>query len=53
MRAYLRRGLRGDAKRLAEWASAAGVADVTVLEVGGGVGAIQAELLREARPRGR
>ncbi len=46
LRSYVRRGLRGDARRLADWGLEAGVTGVSVLEIGGGVGAIQAELLR-------
>jgi SAM-dependent methyltransferase len=46
-RAYLRRGLRGDARWLADNAAASGVTGSSVLEIGGGVGAIQAALLRE------
>lgn len=52
MRSYLRRGLRGDAKQLAEWGAAGGGTDASVLEVGGGVGAIQAELLRHGAAHG-
>ena len=52
MRSYLRRGLRGDAKRLAEWGAVGGVAGASVLEIGGGVGAIQAELLRRGAAEG-
>jgi SAM-dependent methyltransferase len=53
MRSYLRRGLRGDARLLAGWAREGGVAGVSVLEVGGGVGAIQADLLRAGAASGR
>jgi magnesium-protoporphyrin O-methyltransferase len=52
VRAYLRHGLRGDAERLAEWAAATGLSEATVLDVGGGVGAIQAELVREGATAG-
>ena len=52
MRSYLRQGLRGDARWLAEWAAASGLTGASVLEVGGGVGAIQAELLRSGAAEG-
>jgi magnesium-protoporphyrin O-methyltransferase len=52
LRRYLRKGLDGEARTLAEWASEGGLAGVTVLEVGGGVGQIQAELLRRGAARG-
>lgn len=52
LRSYLRHGLRGDAARLAGWAGERGVEGATVLEVGGGVGAIQAQLLRRGAARG-
>ena len=44
-RSYLRRGLRGSALDLVEGVADAGIAGATVLEVGGGVGGIQADLL--------
>jgi 2-polyprenyl-3-methyl-5-hydroxy-6-metoxy-1,4-benzoquinol methylase len=43
---YRRRGLDGNAQRLVDFVRAEGVENKTVLEVGGGVGAIQLELLR-------
>lgn len=52
LRSYLRRGLRGDARRLVGWGLEAGVTGATVLEIGGGVGAIQAELLRAGAEAG-
>jgi len=52
LRSYLKRGLRGDARLLAKWASSAGLAGATVLDVGGGVGAIQAELVRQGAAQG-
>ena len=52
MRSYLRRGLRGDARLLASWASEGGVTGASVLDVGGGVGAIQADLIRAGAERG-
>ena len=45
-RRYRRRGLDGNAQRLVDFVRQEGVDDRTVLEVGGGVGAIQLELLR-------
>lgn len=45
-RGYRRKGLRGDARVIVEIASAFGMSGRSVLEVGGGVGAIQIELLR-------
>jgi len=45
-RRYRRRGLDANAQRLVDFVRREGVADRTVLEVGGGVGAIQLELLR-------
>ena len=45
-RHFLRRGLRGSARDLADGVAAGGVAGATILEVGGGVGSIQAHLLR-------
>ena len=45
-RRYRRRGLDANAQRLVDFVRAEGVDDRTVLEVGGGVGAIQLELLR-------
>jgi hypothetical protein len=53
LRRYLRKGLRGeDARLIAEWAEAGGLDGATVVEVGGGVGQIQAELLRRGAARG-
>jgi magnesium-protoporphyrin O-methyltransferase len=43
---YRRRGLDGDARRLVEFVRQRGLPGRTVLEIGGGVGAIQLELLR-------
>jgi hypothetical protein len=53
LRSYLRRGLRSDARLLAGWARERGVVGVSVLEVGGGVGAIQADLVRAGAATGR
>ncbi len=48
---YQRKGLDDVAKRLAGFLTAQGVRDSTVLEVGGGIGAIQLELLRAGAAR--
>ena len=45
-RRYRRRGLDANAQRLVDFVRGEGVDGLTVLEVGGGVGAIQLELLR-------
>ncbi len=45
-RRYQRRGLSGSQKTLAEGLKARGIEGATVLEVGGGVGALQVDLLR-------
>jgi hypothetical protein len=50
-RDYRRRGLDGTARRLVDFLRGRGVAGRTVLEVGGGVGAIQLELLRAGATR--
>ena len=53
LRRYLRRGLGGtDAKLIATWAAEAGLDGATVAEIGGGIGQIQAELLRRGAERG-
>ncbi len=52
MRRYLRQGLGGDELLIADWATESGLAGATVLEVGGGVGALQAELLRRGAATG-
>ena len=44
-RRYRRKGLRGSARRIVEAVRAGGVEGAEVLEIGGGVGAIQLELL--------
>jgi magnesium-protoporphyrin O-methyltransferase len=45
-RRYRRRGLDGNAQRLVDFVRREGIDDKTVLEIGGGVGAIELELLR-------
>lgn len=52
MRRYLRQGLGGDELLMADWASESGLGGATVLEVGGGVGALQADLLRRGAATG-
>lgn len=42
---YLENGLGGEAPLLADWAAEGGLEGASVLEVGGGVGQLQAELL--------
>ena len=54
LRRYLRRGLGGnDARAIVSWAAEAGLASATVVEVGGGIGQIQAELVRRGAAAGR
>jgi magnesium-protoporphyrin O-methyltransferase len=54
LRRYLARGLAGsDAVQIAAWAEEGGLEDASVIEVGGGVGQIQAELLRRGAASGR
>jgi predicted RNA methylase len=50
-RAYRRKGLGGEARRITREVKARGIAGRSVLEVGGGVGAIQVELLRAGASR--
>lgn len=52
MRRYLRKGLGADEKLMADWAAEGGLAGESVLEVGGGVGALQAELVRRGAEAG-
>jgi magnesium-protoporphyrin O-methyltransferase len=53
LRRYLRKGLGGsDAPRIADWAAEGGLDGATVLEVGGGIGQIQAELVRRGAAHG-
>lgn len=51
-RSYLRRGLTGTAADLADAVTAAGIVGATILEAGGGVGALAVELLRRGGGRG-
>jgi hypothetical protein len=54
LRRYLRKGLGGeDARLIAEWAETGGLQGATVVEIGGGVGQIQAELLQRGAAYGR
>ncbi len=50
-RRFLRKGLGGDARRIVELVRLRGLDGKTVLEVGGGIGAIQVELLRAGAER--
>jgi len=53
LRRYLRKGLGGDdAKLIAAWAEEDGLDGATVAEVGGGIGQVQAELLRRGATAG-
>jgi magnesium-protoporphyrin O-methyltransferase len=53
LRRYLRKGLGGsDAPQIAEWAAEGGLDGMTVMEVGGGIGQIQAELVRRGAAHG-
>jgi len=53
LRRYLRKGLGGDdAKLIAAWAEEGGLDGATVAEVGGGIGQVQAELLRRGASAG-
>jgi hypothetical protein len=50
-RRYRKRGLDRTARRIVEFLEAQGIEDATVLEVGGGVGEIQIELLKRGARR--
>jgi magnesium-protoporphyrin O-methyltransferase len=52
LRRYLTKGLGGEARLLAGWAAEGGLEGASVLEVGGGVGQLQAELLRRGAASG-
>jgi magnesium-protoporphyrin O-methyltransferase len=49
---YLKDGLGDEARLLADWAAEGGLEGASVLEVGGGVGQLQAELLRRGAAAG-
>ncbi len=54
LRRYLEHGLGGsDAVRIAAWAEEGGLDGISVVEVGGGIGQIQADLLRRGAATGR
>jgi hypothetical protein len=54
LRRYLGKGLGGaDARLIASWAEERGLEDATVVEVGGGIGQVQAELLRRGAASGK
>src|SRR5438309_6657744 len=50
-RKYRRRGLDGTSRRIVDFLKTQGVEGRTVLEVGGGIGAIQIELLKAGASR--
>src|SRR5256886_17180599 len=50
-RRYRRKGLDGTSRRIVDFLKAQGVEGRTVLEVGGGIGAIQIELLKAGASR--
>jgi magnesium-protoporphyrin O-methyltransferase len=52
LRRYLGKGLGGDARLIAAWAEEGGLEGETVAEIGGGIGQIQAELLRRGAAGG-
>jgi magnesium-protoporphyrin O-methyltransferase len=53
LRRYLRKGLGGsDARLIVSWAADRGLEGATVAEVGGGIGQLQAELLRRGASHG-
>jgi hypothetical protein len=53
LRRYLSKGLGGaDARLIADWAQERGLEGATVLEVGGGIGQVQAELVRRGAQHG-
>jgi len=51
LRAYRRRGLKRDARRAVAFLRGRGIEGATVLEVGGGIGAVQKELLEAGAAR--
>jgi hypothetical protein len=50
-RSYRRRGLDAEARRIVDFLVARGIGGGTVLEIGGGIGALQIELLRAGAAR--
>jgi len=52
-RKYRRKGLDGEGRRIVEFLVERGIAGGTLLEVGGGIGALQIELLRAGAARAR
>lgn len=50
-RRYQRLGLTPEAQRIVEFATSQGIAGATVLEIGGGIGQLQLELLRRGASR--
>ena len=53
LKRYLGKGLgKSDASRIADWAGEQGLEGATVMEVGGGIGQIQAELVRRGAAHG-
>ena len=48
---YRRRGLDDESRRIVAWLEQQGIRDASVLEIGGGVGAIQVELLKRGAAR--
>lgn len=48
---YRRRGLDGTSRRIVDFVKSQGIEGLTVLEVGGGIGAIQLELLKAGASR--
>ena len=51
LKRYRKKGLDSDAGHMVAWASAGGLAGATVLEVGGGIGAVAAALLERGAER--
>jgi 16S rRNA A1518/A1519 N6-dimethyltransferase RsmA/KsgA/DIM1 with predicted DNA glycosylase/AP lyase activity len=47
---YRKKGLDEAARRMVEFVELRGIEDATVLEIGGGVGEIQIELLKRVPP---
>lgn len=52
LRRYRRKGLDKTARAMAEWTAEGGVEGATVLEIGGGIGALQLELLKAGAASG-